>query len=250
MSYSGMQGQLNRTLCVALAGLLVVTQSLAAQQAPAPAQPPAPTQAAPAPAEPTPAGAQNPATVTPPAANQPVAQLPTEDSLKLLVLAGDKEYNDMGRRVMAPLVVQVLDRNDRPVEAADVVFRFPISGPGAAFAGGKTSETARTNAGGQAAALNWMANGQVGKFEVHVTASYGNQVGETTLTMYNVMRVTAAEQKDLNKTPSWWSHRWAKIAVIGGGAVLVGVIVYLATRGGGKGTPITINPGSPTVGAP
>ncbi len=246
MSYMGIQGRASRILCVVMAGLLVAAQTQAAQEGAAPAQAAAPAQVPPSPLPPTPAP-QNAPTVTP---TQSLAQLPTEQSLKVLVLAGDKEYNDMERKVMAPLVVQVLDRNDRAVEAADVVFRFPISGPGATFSGGKTSETARTNAGGQAAALNWMANGQVGKFEVHVTASYGNEVGETTLTMYNVARLTKAEKERESKSPSWWSHRWAKIAVIGGGAALVAVIVILATRGGGKGSTITIAPGSPTVGAP
>ncbi len=182
---------------------------------------------------------------------QPLAQLPVEQSLNIRVLAGDNERNDLERRVMAPLVIQVTDRDARPVETAEVVFRFPVSGPGAAFAGGKTSQTARTNSDGQAAALNWMANGQLGKFQVHVTATYGNQVGEATLSMINVTRVV--EEKPKSQAASWWSHRWVKIAVIGGAAAIaVGVI--LATRGGSKsssGTTVTVGPGgSPTVGAP
>jgi hypothetical protein len=159
--------------------------------------------------------------------------------------------NDLERRVMAPLVVQVTDRDERPVETAEVVFRFPVSGPGSAFAGGKTSQTVRTNSEGQASALNWMANGQVGKFQVHVTATYGNQVGETTLTMINVTRVV--EEKPKSTAAGWWSHRWVKIAVIGGAAAAIGIGVFLATRGGSKGSSgatIGVTPGSPTVGAP
>jgi hypothetical protein len=152
---------------------------------------------------------------------------------------------------MAPLVVQVVDQNERPIESAEVVFRFPISGPGATFTGGKSSVTVRTNGTGQAAATNWMANGQVGTFQVHVNASYGNQVGEATLSMTNVTRVVAEVKKSTTK--SWWSHRWVKIAVIGGAAAAIGIGVYLGTRGGSKGgggSTVTINPGSPGVGAP
>jgi hypothetical protein len=180
-----------------------------------------------------------------------LAQLPVERSLNIRVLAGDKEENDLERRVMAPLVVQVTDREERPVETAEVVFRFPISGPGAQFSGGRSAQTVRTNSDGQAAALNWMANGQVGKFEVHVTATYGNQVGETTLSMANVARVVAVKEK--SKAAGWWSHKWVKIAVIGGAAAAVGIGVFLATRGGSSkssGSTITVGPGSPTVGAP
>lgn len=230
-----------RWLPQSLAVLLVVAQVQAAEQAAAPPQVPAaapqsstpPTAQVPAPASPTPL--------------QPAAPLPVEQSLKILVLAGNGEMNDLERRVMAPLVVQVLDQNERPVEGAEVVFRFPLNGPSATFPGGKTSLTVRTSGTGQAPALNWMANGQVGNFQVHVNATYGNQVGETTLSMENVTRVADVARK--TKHESLWSHRWFKIAVIGGAAAAVGIGVFLATRGK-SGSTVTINPGSPGVGAP
>src|SRR4249920_3789482 len=114
-----------------------------------------------------PTGAVGQQTSTPPL--KPMAPLPTVKSLKVTALAGDGEMNDMERRVMAPLVVQVIDQNDRPVEGADVVFRFPLNGPGAVFAGQKNSKTERTNGQGQAAATGWIANGELGSFQVHVT---------------------------------------------------------------------------------
>src|ERR1700679_4329064 len=160
----------------AIAVLLVVTQIQAAEQAVAPPQAP-PV----APQTSTPTTPQPPA----PGPAQPVPQPPVEQSLKILVLAGNGEMNDLERRVMAPLVVQVLDQNDRPVEGAQVVFRFPLDGPSATFAGGKTSQNVRSNETGEAAALNWMANGEVGTFEVHVTATYGNEQGENTVKMQN-----------------------------------------------------------------
>jgi len=223
----------------AIAVLLVVTQIQAAEQAVAPPQAPA---VAPQTSTPT----QPPAAAAP---AQPVPQPPVEQSLKILVLAGNGELNDLERRVMAPLVVQVLDQNDRPVEGAQVVFRFPLNGPGATFPGGKPSLTVRTNGNGQAPALNWMANGQVGTFQVHVNASYGNQIGEMTFPMSNVTRVTEQDRKV--KHESLWSHRWFKVAVIGGAALAIGLGVYLGTRGGSKsGSTVTINPGSPGVGPP
>ena len=226
-----------RWLPQALALLLVVTQIQAAEQAAAP--PPAPVAVPQAPLSP-PASAQA----------QPLAPLPVEQSLKIRVLAGNGEMNDLGRRVMAPLVVQVVDQDERAMVGAEVVFRFPINGPSATFAGGRTSATVRTNGGGQAAAVNWMANGQVGSFEVHVNASYGNQVGETTVSMSNVTRVT--EERKKSKGESLWSHGWFKIAVIWGAAVAIGLGVYFGTRGGSSssGSTVTVIPGSPNVGAP
>jgi len=156
---------------------------------------------------------------------------------------------------VAPLVVQVLDQNDRPVEGADVVFRFPLKGPGATFADQKTSQTMRTNSQGQAAATGWTANNAAGPFQVHATATYGNQMGEKTISMTNVTRIVADVKRN-RKQKSWWSSRKFKIAAIAGGAAIAAGVV-LATRGSGSSNPaaapppvITITPGSPTVGGP
>jgi hypothetical protein len=227
-----------RWLPQALAVLLVVTQIQAAEQAAAPQTPAVTPQAGtlPTPANPTPA--------------QPVPQLPVEQSLKIRVLAGNGEMNDLERRVMAPLVIQVLDQNERPLAGAEVVVRFPLNGPSATFAGGKSAITIRTRGDGQAAATNWMANG-VGTFQVHVNATYGNQVGETTVSMTNVTRIVDTGKSAKHET--LWSHRWFKIAVIGGAAVAIGLGVYFGTRGGsksGSGSTVTITPGSPGIGAP
>jgi hypothetical protein len=178
-----------------------------------------------------------------------MAQLPMVQDLKVSALAGDDGMNDLERHVMSPLVVQVLDQNDRPVEGAEVVFRFPLNGPGAIFRNGNTSQTVRTNGRGQAAAVNWMANNQVGTFSVRVSASYGNELGETTVSMTNVTRISENAKKG-KKEAKWYSSKWVKIALISGGAALVAGII-LATRGGGSSGPsVTITPGSPTVGGP
>ena len=225
----------------AVAMLLVVTQIQAAEQAAAPPQPP--------PAAPQAGTPQTPPSPTP---AQPLAQLPVEQSLKIRVLAGNGEMNDLERRVMAPLVVQVLDQNERPMEGAQVVFRFPVSGPSATFPGGKNSIAVRTNGTGQAPAVNWMANGEVGTFQIHVNASYGNQVGEATLSMTNVTRIEETARTTGAKHESLWSHRWFKVAVIGGAALAVGLGVYLGTRGGSakSSSTVTISTGPPTITGP
>ncbi len=191
---------------------------------------------------------------TPPQA-KPMASLPMVQNLKVVPLAGDDGLNDLERHTVAPLVVQVLDQNDRPVEGADVVFRFPLKGPGATFADQKTSQTMRTNSQGQAAATGWTANNAAGPFQVHATATYGNQMGEKTISMTNVTRIVADVKRN-RKQKSWWSSRKFKIAAIAGGAAIAAGVV-LATRGSGSSNPaaapppvITITPGSPTVGGP
>ena len=173
----------------------------------------------------------------------PVAAVRPIRNLKVVPLAGNGETNDLDRRIMAPLVVQVRDQDDRPVDGADVVFRFPPSGPGAVFAGQKYSLKVRSNDDGQAAAVGWAANKETGSFEVHVTATYGEQIGESTLTMINVTDATRV----VKKPKHWYSSRWVKLGLLAGAAGAAAGIV-LATRGS---TPtVTISPGSPTIGGP
>jgi hypothetical protein len=180
---------------------------------------------------------------TPP--QPPAAQAGSVRTLKVIALAGNNEFNDLANKVMAPLVVEVLDQNDEPVEGADVTFRFPLQGPGATFADQKTSATSRTGPDGEAAATGWTANSQTGKFQVQVTATRGNEYGFGVLTMTNVTKMTSAAR---SKSKRWWTSKWAIIAYIGvAAAIAVGVV--LATRGSGSKV-IVVSPGSPTLGAP
>jgi hypothetical protein len=188
------------------------------------------------------AGAQAPA-----AAPDSPPQPATIHSLKVRVLAGSQEMNDLEGKVMAPLVVQVLDQNDLPVEGADVIFRFPLTGASATFPNQKSTQRFRTNADGQAAATGWTANGQVGAFQVQVTASRGNELGTAVISMTNVTRIT--EQRKARQK-GWWSSRRAKIILIAGAAAVITTVVVLATRSSGGPKVITATPGSPTIGAP
>lgn len=178
---------------------------------------------------------------------KPMAPLPVVQSLKVMALAGDGEMNDLERKIMAPLVVDVLDQNGRPVEGAAVVFRFPLNGPSASFSNGEKARTVRTNADGQAAAVDWIANGEVGKFQIRVNASRGNELGEVVISMSNVNRITE-DKKSKGKHKSAWSSRWVKIGIAAGAAGAVAGIV-LATRGGSTPT-VSASPGIPTIGGP
>jgi hypothetical protein len=190
------------------------------------------------------------------AAQQPAAQpqqpvvLPTVQTLKVLVLAGNGATNDLDSGITSPLVVQILDQNSRPVEGAQVVFRFPLRGPGAEFPNQQTSQTARTNADGQAAAVGWVANKEAGSFQVQVSASRGNELGAATIPMTNTSRTISQG----NVKPKKKSSKWVKIGIIAAIAAGVTVGVVLGTQGGGGGgsntTTVTASPGSPTIGGP
>jgi hypothetical protein len=163
-------------------------------------------------------------------------------TLQIVALAGDGETNDIEKKLMAPLVVQVLDINSLPVEGAEVTFRFPLGGPSAFFSDGQLSRTVRTNADGQAAASGWSSNSEAGPFRVRVTASRGNESGEAVVTMING---TARARSKKDEPQKWWTSGWFKALLIAGaaGGVTAGI---LATR---SSTPtITVTPGTPNLG--
>jgi hypothetical protein len=179
----------------------------------------------------------------------------TAQTLRILPLAGNNEANDLQKKVMAPLVVNVLDQNGRPVEGADVVFRFPVLGPSATFPNQQSNGTFRTDADGQAAATGWMANGMVGSFRVQILATRANETGETSIVMTNVAK---AEDVPVKSQKSWWSNKWVKIAIIAGAGAAVGGTIWAlqggngtAANNGGGGPAVVVGvPGSPTIGGP
>ena len=172
------------------------------------------------------------------------AQGGNSQSLRIIALAGDGEVNDLQKKVMAPIVVQVLDQSSRPVEGAAVTFRFPASGAGASFADQKTSQTVPTNADGQAALTGWTANNVTGEFQVQVEAVRGSDSGTAVIHLTNI--ASAADQVKLQHK-SWWSRRRNKIIVIGVAAAVAATVAILLTRGNGT-TTLTAVPGFPTIG--
>lgn len=167
------------------------------------------------------------------------------ESLRVVPLAGNNEVNDVNRGIMAPLVVQVLDQQSRPVEGATVRFHFPLDGPSALFPNDQNAQTVRTNADGQAAATGWRANKSMGEFQVKITATRGSEVGETTLTMTNGTNLTKVEKSERKKR--WWTSKWFIIGAIAGAGAVTAVVL---TRGGSDTSTVTISPGAPSVGGP
>jgi hypothetical protein len=182
-----------------------------------------------------------------PAPSPKPLQLPTVQDLRVVPLAGSGGVNDLERKIMSPLVVQVLDQESRPIEGAQVVFRFPLNGPSATFPNQQTSQATRSNADGQAAATGWMANNRAGTFQVQVTATRGNEIGQASISMTNATRIL---DENRGKTKHWWSSKTAKILLIAGVAGTVAAVV-LVTRNSGSGVrTVTASPGAPTIGAP
>lgn len=140
-------------------------------------------------------------------------------SLKIVVIAGERAVNDMQHKTAVAPVVEVRDRNDRPVSGATVVFAFS-GGKRAAFAGGAQSLTVTTDAAGRASApITLLGTGTV---QIQVSASFQGQTATATIGQTNVM--TAAKAKTDGSSGS--SGRGLSKTAIGGIAVAAGAAVF------------------------
>jgi len=167
-------------------------------------------------------------------------------SLQIVIVEGEGALNNIKQRVNRDPIVQVEDENHKPIAGAAVVFILPNQGPGGTFPNGSTTLTTTTDNQGQAVARGIRFNNQVGSMQMRVTASFAGQTATAVITQTNLVSASSGGGGGGN------GLKWI-IAVGVATAVAVGVIV--ATRGGGSSTPppiptVTINPGTPTVGAP
>lgn len=185
------------------------------------------------------APAQTPAPVTP---QTPIAPIPTVEDLKVLVLEGQRSMNDIARHIGVQPVVEVRDQNDRPVEGATVLFRLPPSGAGGTFGGNSLTFSSRTSAQGQAAASGFVPNDKLGRFDIHVTATLQNRIGQATISETNTPNSLSVIEP-APKHVSLWRKKYVWIGAAA--AVAVGVFFIIrATRSSPAPTPtVAITPG-------
>jgi hypothetical protein len=200
------------------------------------------------PAQPAGAPAPPPGTPAQAPADQPQAESrppSAVSSLKIFVLEGADAVHVPQASYAPPLVVEVRDQNDRPLESVDVQFQLPSSGPGGFFAGQKLIFQTKTNYQGQAEAATIQPNNHAGTFTIVVTASLG-----ALKRSISVNQAISTRMEDL--TEKRRSRKWLWIGLAGGAAAGLGI--YFAVRGNGStasgGSNVTLTPGLITIGAP
>lgn len=108
--------------------------------------------------------------------------------LRIVIIEGDGFTNNVKKRTARESIVEVHDRNDKPVAGVAVSFELPGSGPGGAFVHGGRIFTSTTDQFGRASASALKANNHVGVFKIHVNASLqGHVVATATITQTNVL---------------------------------------------------------------
>lgn len=177
------------------------------------------------------------------------AQEPQAAGLNIVVVEGEGAINNIRQRTARAPIVQVEDRNRRPVAGAVVVFTLPERGASGVFPNGSRTLTVMTDEQGRASARGLRPNNSQGQMQIRVNASFQGATASTVISQTNALAAAAAGAA-AGKMAMW---KWLLIAGAAGGAAAAGAVV--ATNGGnntpkGAATPTTVTPGSGTVGPP
>ena len=113
-------------------------------------------------------------------------------ALRIVVQEGQAAVNVLASNSAVSPVVEVRDKNDKPVVGARVFFVLPKEGPRALFADGGNSVSVATGRDGRAKAAAMRPVG-IGKFEIAIQADYRGQIASSTITQTNVETTAGVE---------------------------------------------------------
>ena len=172
--------------------------------------------------------------------------------LNIVVIEGEGAINNIRQRTAREPIVQVEDRNRKPVAGAAVVFMLPEQGASGVFPNGSRMLTVMTDENGRAAARGLRPNTVRGDLKIRVNASHEGRTGSATITQTNAIVGAAAAAAG-----GGLAAKWIAVIVAVAAAATVGGVVA-ATRDSGNGTapgpaartPTTVTPGAGTVGPP
>jgi hypothetical protein len=175
--------------------------------------------------------------------------------LKLVIIEGDGAINNVRERTAREPIVQVVDENDRPVAGATVFFMLPNTGASANFADGTFSLRTTTDKLGRAVARGLRANGEVGKYQIRVEASFQNVTVNGTLGQANAVLTSGAAAGGAAGVAAGISTKAVVVLAIVGAAAAGGTVALI--KGGDdpakppQPPPVAvIRPGNPSFGAP
>ena len=173
-------------------------------------------------------------------------------SIQIVVVEGEGAINNIGQRSSHDPVIRVQDENGKPIAEAAVVFTLPTEGASGTFGNGEKTLIVNTDTRGQATAVGLRVNQTPGRLQIHVNASYRGQTARTNVTQF-IMAVPG-------KRAGGGSGKTVAIVLAIVGAAAAGGAAFALSGGNGTTpapspgpppvTPISIAPGTGTVGPP
>jgi hypothetical protein len=169
--------------------------------------------------------------------------------LQILVIGGEGSINNVKQRTAREPVVEVRDRNNRPVAGALVLFEAPRNGASGTFFGGSPTLRVTTDAQGRAVGQGFRPNTSAGDFGVQVSATYQGATAAVTIHMTNILGAAATGAAAAG-------HGKLIGILIGIGAAAAAGTAYAVTHSGSSSStpstpptaPTTITAGTGTVG--
>jgi hypothetical protein len=158
--------------------------------------------------------------------------------LRIIVLQGDGARNVAQQIAPRPMIVRVLDANNRPVEGVAVTFTAPEGGPGGDFANDSRSVRVVTNADGIANAGPYHPNEAGGGYLVQVRAEFQGAMAAATISQTNI-----TQGKGHKKVI-------AIIAIVAAAAAGAAVAAHQSSSSSSSGSPTITFGGTGAVGAP
>src|SRR4051794_32180670 len=146
--------------------------------------------------------------------------------LQILVIGGEGSINNVKQRTAREPVVEVRDRNNRPVAGAVVLFEAPGSGPSGTFLGGAKTLRVTTDAQGRAAGQGFRPNTNQGAFSLKITATVGAARATTAIHMQTLGGAGVA-----NVARAAGHGKLMEIVVGGGAAAAAGTAVAVTRNG-------------------
>jgi hypothetical protein len=180
-------------------------------------------------------------------AGQQPGTVASGEGLKIVVVEGEGNKNNIRLRSAGGIAVKVTDEAEKPVPGAEVTFQVPSAGPSGRFYDWLQTQTVKTNTEGVARVSGFTPNQETGQWHMRVLAQHGVRSGQAMIPQNNVVGEGASSGTSRKKM-------WIAIGVIGLAAAIAGGV---AAASGGDSTdavtgrrPVVIAPGTVTVGGP
>jgi hypothetical protein len=153
------------------------------------------------------------------------AQQP-EPPYQLIVLRGENAQNNVKKGRATKQVVEVRDRNNKPVAGVLLTFSLPKSGASGVFVDGSQVTTVTTGPTGQAA-VTMQPNSVAGSFNIEVSGNVGGQPVNGQIAQTNAAAAAGMSGATIGI-----------LAAVAAGAA-VGLAVGLSSSGSSSSTPAT-----------
>jgi hypothetical protein len=158
------------------------------------------------------------------------------EGYEIEIISGANLVNSVKRRVASETIVEVHDRNRKPVAGVILTFTLPQTGAGGTFTSTSSNiATVVTGPNGQAAMPAFQANDVSGSYDIGVS---GQQNGS---------QFSAKIHVTTNPAPAFVHSAGFKVLMVAALAG-AGVGTYFGVRGGGGTTKTTVTPGTPSIG--